>query len=242
MKKIKILVNGANGRMGKTTIAALQADPRFQIVAEGTRSDDLSQLIKKSGAQVVVDFTIADHAYQNAKTIIAAGAHPVIGTTGFLPEQIKELQAECKTKKLGGIIAPNFSLSVILLMRFAMQAAKYFPHAEVIELHHDKKREAPSGTAVKTAQLIAAVRDNKKIDNIEIFKGARGASVDNVPVHSVRLPGLIAHEEVLFGSSGELLTLRTDVYNSSAYIPGILLACEKVLTLKELVYGLEDIL
>ncbi|MSP52778.1 MAG: 4-hydroxy-tetrahydrodipicolinate reductase [Gammaproteobacteria bacterium] len=239
---IKILVNGANGRMGQIAVPAIQADTRFELVAQGTRNDDLGQLIKKSGAQVVIDFTIADHAYQNTKIIIAAGAHPVIGTTGFLPDQVKELQAECKAKKLGGIIAPNFSLSVILLMRFAQQAAKYFPHAEIIELHHDKKREAPSGTAVKTAQLIAAVRDNKNIDDIEIYKGARGASVENVPVHSVRLPGLMAHEEILFGAEGELLTLRTDVFNRSAYIPGIVLACEKVLTLKELVYGLEDIL
>ena len=239
---IKILVNGTNGRMGKITVDAIRNDARFQLVAEGKRNDDLTQLIKKSGAQVVIDFTIADHAYQNTKTIIAAGAHPVIGTTGFLPEQVKELQAECKAKKLGGIIAPNFSLSVILLMRFAAQAAKYFPHAEVIELHHDKKREAPSGTAVKTAQMIAAVRENKKIDDMEIYKGARGASVSDVHVHSIRLPGLMAHEEILFGAEGELLTLRTDVFNRSAYIPGILLACEKVLTLKELVYGLEDIL
>jgi 4-hydroxy-tetrahydrodipicolinate reductase len=239
---IKILVNGANGRMGQITTAALRNDARFQLVGEASRKDDLAQLIKNSGAQVVIDFTIADHAYQNTKTIIANGAHPVIGTTGFLPEQVKELQTECKAKKLGGIIAPNFSLSVILLMRFAQQAAKYFPHAEVIELHHDKKREAPSGTAVKTAQLIAAVRDNQKIDNMEIYKGARGANVENVHVHSVRLPGLMAHEEILFGAEGELLTLRTDVFNRSAYIPGILLACEKVLALKELVYGLEDIL
>ena len=239
---IKILVNGASGRMGQITTAALRNDARFQLVAAGSRHDDLGQLIKKSGAQVVIDFTIADHAYQNTKIIIAAGAHPVIGTTGFLPEQVKELQAECKQKKLGGIIAPNFSLSVILLMRFAQQAAKYFTHAEVIELHHDKKREAPSGTAVKTAQLIAAVRDNQKVDDMEIFKGARGANVSDIQVHSIRLPGLMAHEEILFGAEGELLTLRTDVFNRSAYIPCILLACEKVLTLKELVYGLEDIL
>lgn len=242
MNKIKILVNGANGKMGQIAVAALRNDNHFELVAEGTRHDDLAEIIKKSAAQIVLDFTIADYAYQNCKTIIAAGVHPVIGTTGFLPEQIKELQAECKHKKLGGIIAPNFSLSVILLMRFAQEAAKYFPHAEIIELHHDKKREAPSGTAVKTAQLIAAVRENIKIDDKEIYQGARGAKVDSVPVHSVRLPGLMAHEEILFGADGELLTLRYDTFNRSAYIPGILLACEKIMQLNELVYGLEQIL
>ena len=239
---IRILINGAAGRMGQITVPAVQNDARFELVGTAVRGDDLAQKITQTSPNVVVDLTNPASVFENTRTIISAGVHPVVGTTGLLPEQITALQALAAKKSLGGIIAPNFSLGVILLMRFAAQAAQYFPYAEIIELHHDKKKDAPSGTALKTAQLLTQVRANQRPPCEEIVAGARGANVNEVPIHSVRLPGLLAHEEVLFGSEGELLTLRHDAFNRSTYMPGLLLACEKVSGLNGLVYGLEHVL
>lgn len=222
---IKILVNGAKGKMGKVTVNAINADKALTLVGEADNSDNLAQLIKTTNAQVVVDFTPATVAYKNAKIIIDAGVHPVIGSSGIKAEEIKSLQTECDKKQLGGIIAPNFSIGAVLMMQFAKQAANYLPKAEITEFHHDQKIDAPSGTAIKTAEMI---KETNKIND--------------VPIHSVRLPGLFAHQEVIFGNVGETLTIRNDAIDRQAMMPGVILACKKVIELKQLVYGLENLL
>lgn len=241
---IKVIVNGAEGKMGQETVKAIQHDETFELVGATTKIDDLTAIIVKTNAQVVVDFTVSSVAFTNASIIINAGAHPVIGTSGFLPEQITELKKRCLQKKLGGIIAPNFSIGAVLMMQFAKQAAKYYPHAEIIEMHHQTKEDSPSGTAIRTAELIAANRsehpNHKKYH--ETIPGARGALLEDIPIHAVRLPGMIAHQMVVFGGKGEILTIREDTLHRECFMPGVKLACKKVLEIKELVYGLEHFL
>lgn len=236
---IRVIVNGANGRMGKTTVGAIEAEDDLTLVAQTTRKDSLADAIVQMQADVVVDFTQPDVVFDQAKIIIEANAHPVIGTTGLTPAQITTLQSLCEQKGLGGIIAPNFSLGAILMMRYAQDAAKYFPAAEIIELHHDKKRDAPSGTAIKTAELMANAQKNPPPYPDD---PARGDIVAGTPIHSVRLPGLFAHQAVIFGGEGETLTLRHDATDRSSMMPGVILACRKVVTLNRLIYGLDQIL
>lgn len=238
---IRVLVNGAFGRMGVVTQAAIQAAEGLELVATTGRQDNLADAIENSGAEVVVDFTLPEAVFNNVQTILKAGARAVVGTSGLKPEQIKMLGATCQQQKLGCIIAPNFSVGAILMMRFAAEAAKYFPNAEIIEMHHEKKIDAPSGTAVKTAQMMAATRspDGLIIDH---SASARGAVYDEIPIHSVRLPGLFAHQQVLFGGFGETLTIKHDSMDRSSMMPGVCLACHEVMNLDRLVYGLEHIL
>lgn len=241
---IAVLVNGAEGKMGKEIVKTFNQDKEFEVVGATDKGDDLGAVIEKTKAKVVIDFTAASVGFQNASIIINAGAHPVIGTTGFLIEQVEELQKRCLRQKLGGVIAPNFSIGAILMMRFSEQAAKYYPNAEIIEMHHNTKEEAPSGTAIRTADLIARARKEtyplKKYK--EIVPHARGANHENIAIHSVRLPGFVAHQMVVFGGRGELLTLRHDSIHRESFMPGIKLACKKAIELKELVYGLENLL
>jgi len=241
---IRILVNGASGKMGQECVKAIQNDSELQLVGQTARNDDLAQIIKTTHAQVVVDFTVPQAAYSNVLTIIQSGAHPVIGTTGITPEQITELKQQCASKKLGAIIAPNFSIGAVLMMQFSQTAAKFFPNVEIIELHHAGKADSPSGTALKTADLIAETRSSvpEVKASREIIPGARGASSHNIPIHAIRLPGLVACQEVLFGGLGETLSIRHDTIHREAFMPGVLLACKKVLQLDHLVYGLEHIL
>ncbi len=169
----------------------------------------------------------------------------MVGTTGFTPEEIEELTALSAEKGLGGLIAPNFAIGAILLMQFAAQAAKYFPNLEIIELHHDKKKDAPSGTAVKTAELISQVRQSQTqgaADEEELIAGARGAEFDGFRIHSVRLPGLVAHQEVIFGAQGEGLTIRHDSYDRISFMGGVNLGIKEVVKRSQLVYGLEHLL
>lgn len=244
MKK-RVIVNGSQGKMGLEVIKALESlSSEFEIVGKLDRNDNLAKNIKATSADIVVDFTTADSAYENCKTIIEQGVHPVIGTTGFTGEQIEELKSISTSKHLGGLIAPNFSLGAVLMMKHASDVAQYFSHVEIIELHHDGKAEAPSGTSVKTCEMIAHKRtkpETKKREKI-LIDGARGAVNHDIHIHSVRLPGLIAHQEVLFGDAGQTLTIRHDILNRSAFMPGVILACRKVTKLKELVYGLEHLL
>ena len=241
---IRVLVNGAKGRMGQETVKAIMAEDGLELVAEVDIGEDLSQKIVESNAQVVVDFTTASVAYENSKLIIEAGAFPVIGTSGFLPEQVAELQELCEQRQLGGIIAPNFAIGAVLMIKFAKEAVRYLPHVEIIELHHNLKADAPSGTAVKTASAIAEAREliPEKSFEKEILPGARGANAQDIRIHSIRLPGLVAHQEVLFGGKSELLTIRHDSMHRESFMPGVCLACKKVISLKSLVYGLEHIL
>lgn len=240
----KVMVNGAAGKMGVEACKALRTHPKFELVAELGRSDNLPQAIAEHQADIVVDLTRADSAFKNTKAILEAGARPVIGTSGLSMQDIAELNTLAEKKQLGGIIAPNFSVAAVLMMHFAEIAARYLPDVEIIEGHHPAKYDAPSGTAMKTAELIATARKKASgIDNTkEILPGARGAKYEDIPIHALRLPGLIAGQQVLFGSIGETLSIQHTTIDRSSFMPGLLLCCEKVMSLQGLMYGMESIL
>ena len=245
MKNIRVLVNGAKGRMGQEVVKAVKAAPDLELVDQTDLEDDLIARIKVSQAQAVVDFTTAAVAFENTRKILEAGVHPVVGTSGLLVEQVEELRQLAKHRGIGGLIAPNFAIGAVLLMKYVQDAAKYLPDVEVIELHHNRKADAPSGTAVKTAQLIADARQEipkALVEEKELFEGARGSEVHGVRVHSLRLPGLVAHQEVIFGGTGETLTIRHDSIHRESFMPGVCLACRKVIGTQQLFYGLEHLL
>lgn len=242
---IRILVNGARGKMGQLAVKTISEHPDFLLVGTTQRNHDLMAEIKNNKAQVVFDVTNAESVLKNTNIIIDAGAHPVIGTSGLLPDQVKLLQERCAKLKLGGIIVPNFSLGAVLMMKYAQEIIKYFPHVEIIEMHHAGKLDSPSGTAVRTANMLADARlrqPEQPQKTHETIAGARGALYQHIPIHSIRLPGLMAHQEILFGNDGETLSLRCDTIDRNCYAPGITLACQKVMQLDHLVYGLEHII
>ncbi|MET3558754.1 4-hydroxy-tetrahydrodipicolinate reductase [Streptococcus rupicaprae] len=253
---IKVIIAGFLGKMGSTAVQMVQADPELQLVglldpfATEKEVDGVPVFTDKAdlvgfSADVWVDFTTPAVAYDNTRFALEQGFAPVVGTTGFTEAQIAELIDLSHQKKLGGLIAPNFAIGAILLMEFAQKAAKYFPDVEIIELHHDKKKDAPSGTAIKTAELLRETRQGKSqgaADEEELLAGARGAEVDGMRIHSVRLPGLVAHQEVIFGAQGEGLTLRHDSYDRVSFMSGINIGIKAVVTRDQLVYGLETLL
>jgi len=242
---IKILVNGAFGRMGQMTVKALSENPQFELVGQTGREYNLKESIQDSKAQVVIDFTLPESVFENTINIIESGAHPVIGTSGLTAKQIITLQKKCDDLKLGGIIAPNFSLGAVLMMKYAKEIVKYMPHVEIIEMHHDKKVDSPSGTAMRSAELLADAIEKINAAELplrETIEGARGANYRNIPIHAVRLPGFLAHQQIIFGNIGETLTLRHDSIDRLSFMPGVCLACEKVISMDKLVYGLEEIL
>lgn len=242
---IKVLVNGAKGRMGQEVVKAVLADPDLELVGQIDSGDDLRTEIIKSKAAVVVDFTTATSGFKNTQIIIEAGASPVIGTSGFKDEDVKKLQAIAAEKKISGVIAPNFAIGAVLMMKFAQEAAKYLPHVEIIETHHDGKVDSPSGTAIKTAELIAQTRakfQTKGIEDVALVPGARGAIHKNIHIHSVRLPGFVAHQEVIFGGTAQSLTIRHDSNHRESFMPGVCLACKEVGKHQQLYYGLEHLL
>ena len=244
MSLIRVLINGSKGRMGKESVNAVSEDTDLVLVAQTDLGDNLPGKIGQTKAQVVLDFTTAAAAMKIAGCIIESGARPVIGTSGLIPEQVTELQKLCNKQNLGGIIVPNFAIGAVLMMKYSQDAAKYFPHVEVIELHHDLKADAPSGTAIKRANLLAESRGMapQTVDEKEILSGARGANAENIRIHSVRLPGFVAHQEVIFGGQNHTLTIRHDSIHRDSFMPGVCLACKKVMDLNELVYGLENLL
>ena len=240
-----VIINGAKGHMGKAAVEAVNADPALTLAAALGAKDDLAAAINEFKADVVVDLTIASAVYSNTKVIIEAGAHPVIGTTGLTPAQLEELTALSASKNLGGLIVPNFSIGAVLMMRYAQDCAKYLPHAEIIEMHHNKKQDAPSGTAMRTAELIHAAQGGEgKYHQTahENAAGSRGAKFHNVALHAIRLPGFLAHQRVIFGSTGETLTVEHNAINRDCFMPGVLLACKKVSELNTLTVGLDAIL
>ena len=242
---IRVLVNGSQGRMGQEAVKAIQQDHELILVAQAGKNDDLMAVIQASAAQIVVDLTTAEVAFKNASTIVQAGVHPVIGTSGLSEPEIKHLQQICAEKKLGGIVAPNFCIGAILAMQFAREAAKFFNDVEIIEMHHAAKLDSPSGTAIKTAEMIAETRIHKIPAPMkrETIPGARGALSHGIPIHAVRLPGgIVAKEEILFGAPGEMFSIQHTTTHREAFMPGIRLACKKVLQLNHLIYGLEHIL
>ena len=246
MAQIRVLINGAKGRMGQEVTCAVQTAKDLQLVAACDLGDDLRKELRRSRAEVAVDFTHPDSAVFNARTILEASVRPVIGTTGFQEGDVRALQKLADRMRVGGLIAPNFSLGMILLNRFAAETVKHFSNVEIVELHHDQKADAPSGTAEQTAALLgkAAVGrlNHPRVKEQEKIPGVRGGKVGEVPIHSVRLPGLLAHQEILFGGAGQVLTLRHDATSREAYMPGVLLAIRKARSLKTLVYGLENLL
>jgi 4-hydroxy-tetrahydrodipicolinate reductase len=195
---------------------------------------------------VIIDVTHPDAVYQNIRSAIAYGVRPVVGTTGLSVKQIQQLSEFADKASTGCILAPNFSIGVVLMQQAAIQASQYFDHVEIIELHHNQKADAPSGTAVQTAQLLAEMGKTynpQQVEETEKIPGARGGlAAENIRIHSIRLPGFVAHQEVIFGAPGQIYTLRHDATDRTCYMPGVLICVRKILTLKTLVYGLEKIL
>ena len=240
----KVLVSGASGKMGCASIAAIQADSALTYVGGVSEGECLASAIKEHQPEVVVDFTVADVAMKHATLIIDAGVCPVIGTSGFNESDVAALQQRCESQGLGGVIAPNFAIGAVLMMQYAAKSAKYFDRVEIIESHHDKKKDAPSGTAVKTAEMITAELGAAipAIDEEELLAGARGADSAGVRVHSLRLPGVIAEQAVVFGASGQTFRIEHRSTHRDSFMPGVVLACKKVPSLDQLYYGLEHIL
>ena len=253
---INVIIAGFKGKMGSTAVEMVNGDTDLSLAAlvdpfaTETEVGGVPVFINKEEvagveADVWVDFTTPKFAYENTRFALENGFAPVVGTTGFTSEEIEELTALSAEKGLGGLIAPNFAIGAILLMQFAAQAAKYFPNLEIIELHHDKKKDAPRSTAVKTAELISQVQPNLlqgAADEEELIAGARGAAFDGFRIHSVRLPGLVAHQEVIFGAQGEGLTIRHDSYDRISFMSGVNLGIKEVVHRSQLVYGLEHLL
>jgi 4-hydroxy-tetrahydrodipicolinate reductase len=243
----KIGVVGAYGRMGTEICAAVEAAEDLELVARIGRKDSLSKLTD-AGAEVVVDVTHPDAVMENVEFAIARGMHVVVGTSGFTAQRLDTVRAWlASAPEVGVLVAPNFSLGAVLMMRFAEEAARFFESAEILELHHPDKADAPSGTAVKTAERIAAARAAAGLGAIpdattRAAPGARGTTVEGIHVHSVRLRGLVAHQEVLLGAVGETLTIRHDSVHRSSFMPGVLLAVRSVPTMPGLTVGLDSLI
>ncbi|WP_404784236.1 4-hydroxy-tetrahydrodipicolinate reductase [Altericista sp. CCNU0014] len=271
-RQIPVIVNGAAGKMGREVvkavagakdlmlIGAVDRDPRIQGQDVGEVCglealeipvlSDLESVLAAAAQEpqlgVMVDFTHPSSVYENVRAAIAYGIHPVVGTTGLSTAQIESLRAFADKASTGCLIIPNFSIGMVLLQQAAIAASQYFDHVEIIELHHNQKADAPSGTAIQTAQMLAELGKTfnpAAVEEKEHLTGARGSLADEgIRIHSVRLPGLIAHQEVLFGAPGQLYTLRHDTSDRACYMPGVLLSIRKVLQLQTLIYGLEKIL
>lgn len=247
---INIAVCGANGKMGQEVVKAVNAAEDMTLVAQIDIFNGQFATIKDAKdsvkIDVLIDFTQPASIYENALYCLNNGIKVVIGTTGLSDEQIEELRKLSEEKHVACLIAPNFSTGAVLLMKFAQMASKYFDNAEIIELHHNQKKDAPSGTAVKTALMMAEANDNFTKGNCpekETIQGSRGGvSYNNIHIHSVRMPGYIASQEVLFGSSGQIMTLRHDSMNRECYMSGVLLATRYVYEHDEFIYGLENIM
>lgn len=266
MRKIRVFVAGAIGKMGQEVIKTILVQDDLVLVgASDTRGQgqdvgymmgssrigiDISgplnlEILNSSKADILVDFTNPQSVLKNAKLAIKAGVVPVIGTSGLDDTDIFEIEDLVKQEGVGAFVASNFSIGAILMMRYAREAAKYLPHIEIIELHHDQKLDAPSGTAIKTAEWISQVREpmaQGHPNEFEKLTGARGADFGGIHIHSVRLPGLIAHQEIIFGGLGQALTIRHDVFTRETYMPGVVLAIRKAFKLTSMVIGLENFL
>ncbi|KOP28001.1 dihydrodipicolinate reductase [Hapalosiphon sp. MRB220] len=272
---IPVIVNGAAGKMGREVVKAVAQASDMSLMGaidtspehQGKDAGELAGLSEPlevpitnqlepmlgyvAGERhmqpgVIVDFTHPDSVYDNIRSAIAYGIRPVVGTTGLSPEQIRDLTDFADKASTGCLLIPNFSIGMVLLQQAAVTASQYFDHVEIIELHHNQKADAPSGTAIQTAQMLAEMGKTFNpaiVKETEKLPGSRGSIADEgIRIHSIRLPGLIAHQEVIFGAPGQIYTLRHDTSDRAAYMPGVLLAIRKVLELKSLIYGLEKIL
>ena len=242
---MKVAVLGAKGRMGMESVAAINSASDLTLTASLDIGDPLEQLTK-SGTEVMVDFTTPDAVMKNLEFAISNGIHVVVGTTGFNDAKLSKLKdLLSKHPKVGALIAPNFGLGAVLMMQFSQTAAKYFESAEIIELHHANKVDAPSGTAIRTAQMITDARKQSKKGAMpdatkSELSSARGTKVGDVPVHSVRSHGYVAHQEVIFGDAGETLTIRHDSINRAGFMPGVLIGIRNVAKYPGLTVGLEN--
>jgi len=262
---IRVAVNGALGNMGREVLRAVHSERGLELVAaidlnaDGSDAgppaglssigvvleSDLKAVLDRARPDVVVDFTSPYAVLKNIATIMAAKARPVVGTTGITEADLPKIAAWSEEHGVSAVIAPNFAIGAVLMMRFAAQAARYLPNAEIIELHHDKKIDSPSGTAIKTAEMISKARGPAAPQPKEELgqpAGARGADLAGIPIHSVRLPGLVAHQEVLFGGLGQTLSIRHDSLNRTSFLPGVILAIKEVMSRQGVVYGLENLL
>ena len=272
---IPVIVNGAAGKMGREVIKAVAAASDLTLMGaidttpehQGKDAGELAGLSeplevpitnqlepmlayvageRQMQPGVLVDFTHPDAVYNNIRSAIAYGIRPVVGTTGLSPAQLEELADFAEKASTGCLVIPNFSIGMVLLQEAAVRASQYFDHVEIIELHHNQKADAPSGTAIQTAQLLGELGktfNTAIVEETEKIAGARGSLADEgIRIHSIRLPGLIAHQEVIFGAAGQIYTLRHDTSDRACYMPGVILAIRKVNQLKSLVYGLEKIL
>ena len=270
---IPVVVIGAAGKMGREVVKAIASAPDMTLVGaidntpehqdkdagelaglseplEVPITNQLESMLAFAAQEkqppVMIDFTHPDSVYDNIRSAIAYGIRPVVGTTGLSPQQIQNIADFAEKASTGCLIIPNFSIGMVLLQQAAVTASQYFDHVEIIELHHNQKADAPSGTAIQTAQMLGEmgkIFNPAVVEETEKLKGARGSLADDgIRIHSVRLPGLIAHQEVIFGAAGQIYTLRHDTSDRACYMPGVLLAIRKVLQLKSLVYGLEKIL
>jgi 4-hydroxy-tetrahydrodipicolinate reductase len=237
----RVAVFGARGRMGSEVVRAVEAADDLQLVAALDAGDEPDL----SGADVAVDFTSPDAVMGNLRVCVEAGVHAVVGTTGFDEQRLAELRRMLEGTSLGVLVAPNFGIAAVLMMQYAASAARFFDSVEIVELHHPGKADAPSGTARRTAELVAQARAGLPAmpdATTSALDGARGADVSGVRVHAVRLAGLVAHQEVLLGGSGESLTLRHDSYDRASFMPGVLLGVREVASRPGLTVGLEHLL
>ncbi len=261
---IKIVVAGAAGRMGRAVLQAIADDAELELVgAAGLRAGldtgeligkgksgivtecDLKALLERTKPDVMVDFTTPSSVFSNVMTALDCGVSPVIGTTGLTADNKKLIHDKALSTKTPAFLAANFAIGAVLLMMACKKIAQYMPNVEIIEMHHDKKLDAPSGTAITTAEMISEVRKPMRQghpDSKETLSGARGAELNGIPIHSVRLPGYVAHQEVIFGGLGQTLSIRHDSIDRVSFMPGVVLACKKVRNLVGLVENLDKIL
>ncbi len=261
MEPIRVVVNGALGKMGREIINSLSQEPDVQIVGAAELkvsgdslplpngstvpfSTDLEAIITKCKPQVIVDFTTAKAVMPMVRTATKHGVNVVIGTTGLTPDDIKEIESLANAHGVGAVVASNFALGAVMMIHLAKIAAKYFDYAEIIELHHHRKADAPSGTALSTARAMAQVKGKSFSQSAEQAKPAdsRGGKVEGIAIHSVRLPGLLAHQEVLLGTAGQTLSIRHDTISRECYMPGVIMAVREVVKRRGLVYGLDVLL
>ena len=241
---IKVGVLGATGKVGSAVVAGVEKADDLQLAAKVSAGDSLQVLVDE-GVDVIVDFTTPNAVMDNLEFCINNGIHCVVGTTGFDDERYQKVRDWCAANEgVGVLIAPNFAISAVLTMAFARQAAPFFESAEVVEFHHPNKLDAPSGTAVKTAQGIANARKKAGLTDMpdateQALDGSRGASVDGVPVHAVRMQGMVAHEEVIFGTTEQSLTIRQDSYGRESFVPGVLTGVREVANRPGLTIGLD---
>jgi 4-hydroxy-tetrahydrodipicolinate reductase len=262
-RRVKVLVHGVLGKMGQEVLSAVCRDPKLELVAgvdvkaakkeillpDGASSiplsRDLESVLQSCHADVLVDFTTAEAAMPAVRTAVKHGVALVVGTTGLSDADLNEIKSLCKEKKLGAVVAPNFTIAAVVMMHLAKVAARFFDYAEIIEMHHEQKLDAPSGTALATARDMVQARGSNFVHvsaKKESIAGSRGGDLGGVALHSVRMPGLLAHQEVILGAVGQTLRIRLDQINREAFMPGVTLAIKKAAELKEAVFGLDKLL